>query len=377
MGEQGQEQHIILTALYQKGSDSQLIHFDAEGAPEKGAANALMYGVQQGYDRVGVAPPFYMTVGDPMPFWEIKNGQFEACHGFPDLEWSDDKVKQFCDEITASGAKASKPQDIYEHLYDKWVLPEQGARPKPYAMCTAGMTHRDFYLLQRDETPKQVEALVAAGRMDADMLKAWMHSGANNSNITGGMIFTGEMLHTMPEAYQPRSLKISHYEFAHHGAQAVINGELVHSDWHFDYKGERKFGSPSDAELAGKLLDDYLTDKIKRAYDDLQQGYTLGVDKRGRERVMASMEIDGQMRQVSFNRTYGQYTLQDDDIRQLIKGEEITVPVRSGPARVKLGEGTYMGHSYFGLQRTDMPQRRVPDVEEKGKQPTIEESLTQ
>ena len=54
------------------------------------------------------------------------------------------------------------------------------------------------------------------------------------------------------------------------------------------------------------------------------------------------------------------------ETKSLLKGNEISVPVRSGSAKVKLGEGEVNGHKYFGLQKTDTPthSRRLPDVPE-------------
>ena len=74
--------------------------------------------------------------------------------------------------------------------------------------------------------------------------------------------------------------------------------------------------------------------------------------------------MNGVQTPVHFSRTYGNYTLFAEDIVKLKKGEEISIPSRSGQAKVKLGENTYMGHKYIGLTRTDLPTKQTPDIKE-------------
>lgn len=363
---EGYEEHIVLAARYKKdGSPAEIVRFDAGGKPEAAAARALAFGVQNGYTSVGVGTPFYMTAcGEPMPYWSVENGNFSAYDDrYTDTEWRDKAVERRYNDLIEKGTKVPAPEDIYRHLHDPYVAPEGDVAPAEYEMYTKDLSHRDFYQLEK-KAAQFADELAAKGKMDEDMQNAWLRCGANDNNIAGHMIFTSEYLHTMPESYQPKSLVVTHGpEYAHHGAQAVINGELVEKRWHFDHKGEREFGAPSDEELAGKLVETYLIDKIARMHDgNAGSGYSLVTDRRGRERVVGNMEIDGEKKQVSFSRTYGDYTLDDADIKSLLDGGSITVPIRSGQASVKLGDGKYMGHPYFGLQRTDLPKRKLPDV---------------
>ena len=56
----------------------------------------------------------------------------------------------------------------------------------------------------------------------------------------------------------------------------------------------------------------------------------------------------------------------NSEIVSLLKGEEISIPLRSGTGTVKLGFGNINGHEYFGIQRTDLSkERRLPTAPEE------------
>ena len=92
--------------------------------------------------------------------------------------------------------------------------------------------------------------------------------------------------------------------------------------------------------------------------------YQIENGKNGKEYVVGQMNVNGDTKDVRFAKTYGTHEFNDSEIKSLLRGEEITISLRSGDAPVKLGDGSYMGHSYFGPQRTDLPEkvRRTPDI---------------
>lgn len=108
--------------------------------------------------------------------------------------------------------------------------------------------------------------------------------------------------------------------------------------------------------------------------------WTIQMSKKGEPYVNAKMEVNGEERDVHFKQTYGNHTLEDAEIKQLLQGESISIESRSGnPMSVKLGETKYMGREGFGLVRDDLPEkgaRRLPEVPEAaGAEKQDEQSL--
>ena len=105
----------------------------------------------------------------------------------------------------------------------------------------------------------------------------------------------------------------------------------------------------------------------KKDFSQLRPGeYELVQDKKGTPYIHGKPDFEGAPSEVYFKQTYGTHELTDMETKSLLKGHEISVPVRSGNAKVKLGEGEVNGHKYFGLQKTDTParSRRLPDAPE-------------
>ena len=261
------EKHPILaTVFYNDGDDQiEIIPFDGKDNPELAAAEALRYGVQCGYDHVGVSDVFDAGFGND--YWHISNGLVKTgvSHQYSHPDFDDAKVVDYYNQIVESGRVVSAPENIESGLYDPWA----GSKPKPYTMYTKDMNFYDFSLMKLRETPFQAKALLKAGRMDPKMQMAWERSRMNKENITGNpSAFTSEMLHLLPEEYRPKSLRINRNGL-NINAQAVIDGNLIERSWREDSKGFYKYGAPRDAEIAGRLVDDYLADRIKKLYDDL------------------------------------------------------------------------------------------------------------
>ena len=105
----------------------------------------------------------------------------------------------------------------------------------------------------------------------------------------------------------------------------------------------------------------------KKDFSQLKPGeYELVQDKKGTPYIHGKPDFEGAPSEVYFKQTYGTHELTDMETKALLKGNEISVPVRSGNAQVKLGEGQVNGHQYFGIQRADTPTRarRLPDAPE-------------
>lgn len=106
-------------------------------------------------------------------------------------------------------------------------------------------------------------------------------------------------------------------------------------------------------------------------FSQLKAGeYELVTDKKGTPYIHGKPDFEGAPSEVYFKQTYGTHELTDMETKSLLKGNEISVPVRSGNAKVKLGDGEVNGHKYFGIQRADTPAhaRRLPDAPEAPKQ---------
>lgn len=102
-------------------------------------------------------------------------------------------------------------------------------------------------------------------------------------------------------------------------------------------------------------------------FEQLKPGeYEIIHDKKGNPYIHGKADFKGAPAEVYFKQTYGTHELTDMETKSLLKGNEISIPVRSGNASVKLGEGKVNGHAYFGLQRTDIQaqSRRLPDTPE-------------
>jgi hypothetical protein len=105
----------------------------------------------------------------------------------------------------------------------------------------------------------------------------------------------------------------------------------------------------------------------KKDFSQLKTGeYEIVQDKKGIPYIHGKPDFEGAPSEVYFKQTYGAHELTDMETKSLLKGNEISVPVRSGNAQVKLGEGQINGHQYFGIQRTDQltRSRRLPDTPE-------------
>ena len=117
----------------------------------------------------------------------------------------------------------------------------------------------------------------------------------------------------------------------------------------------------------GGFPDSYDVKPIAPEKTPLKAGeYEVVQDKKGTPYIHGKPDFEGAPADAYFKQTYGNHELTDSETKALLKGDEISVPVRSGEAKVKLGEGEVHGHSYFGLQRTDIPERtrRLPDAPE-------------
>ena len=105
----------------------------------------------------------------------------------------------------------------------------------------------------------------------------------------------------------------------------------------------------------------------KKDFSQLKPGeYEIVQNKQGVPYIHGKPDFKGAPSEVYFKQTYGPHELTDMETKSLLKGNEISVPVRSGNAKVKLGEGEVNGHKYFGLQKIDTParSRRLPDAPE-------------
>ena len=356
------KENIILSAVYYNGNGEHrdMIPFDATENPEARIANALLYGAQKGYENVEVSSSFIASQGGA--YWRLQGDntiENAVSHEWDYPQIRDDKVAEAYQTVLQSGVTATQPQDIYAHL----DAPRSPNLPE-YKMYTSDMRAVDREIMKMSDIPRMVDELSQAGKMKPELAKAWEFSGMSMENrYRRGGNFTSEMMHNMPEQFQPKGVEMSRNGL-NFKASAEIDGKLVKGAWAFDSKGVYEYGAPTKSELAGKLVDDYMADQIKKDYDAMQRGYSIETNKKGKERVVADMVVDGKKKHVDFAKQYGPYDLQHDDISSLLQGKEITIPLRSGDATVKLGEGSYMGHAYFGVQRTDLPEkgRRIPDV---------------
>ena len=345
------EQHPILAAVYYNDDSGKrdIIHFDGYDTPEQHAADALLYGKQQGYKNVEVSSPFIASQGGA--YWRLNGDVVETgvSHEWDHKNISDEKIAALYAEGLASGKTADKPVDI-EACVNK---PRHSSRLQPYEMYTKDMSQRDFNLLEFNVTPQKVDALIQAGKMSSDMQAVWERSGLNRqSTITGQHVFTSEMLHLLPERYQPVGVKTSH-QGLNFTAEAEIDGKLMSRTWAYDGKGVYEYGAPSKAELAGHLLDDYMLDNIEREYDIMQKGFVVE-QRRGKDYAIG----DWNNQRVAFATSYGPHSFTDDEVKDLFAGNTITVGLRSGDARVALGDCSYNGHDYIGVKRVDMPQKK-------------------
>ena len=94
--------------------------------------------------------------------------------------------------------------------------------------------------------------------------------------------------------------------------------------------------------------------------------YALVQNKKGETYIHAQPGIEGAPTDIYFKNTYGSHEFNNSEIVSLLKGEEISIPLRSGTGTVKLGFGNINGHEYFGIQRTDLSkERRLPTAPEE------------
>ena len=357
------EKHPILATVFYNEGDKKItmIPFDGRDNPEAAAAKALVYGEQKGYDHVGVSDMYDAKFANA--YWRVSNGKVETgvSHEYSHPDWDDAKVASYYDKIKESGRTMPAPESIYKNLYEPWKPSKFGELPQPYEMHTKDMSFRDFSLMQLRETPTQAKALLDAGKMDPDMQLAWQRSGMNKENITGNsMAFTSEMLHLLPASYQPKSLHVTRSGLTT-DAEAVIGGNLLKGHWNEDPKGVHEFGYPPDSEIAGRLVDNYLADKIKKQYDDLQRGYELYQNDKGQTRVKADVELNGQSVSVDFPKVYNKHDLTHDEITTLVGGGEVPIQFKDKVAPIKIMEKNVFGHNSVTLGRTDMQtQRSLP-----------------
>ena len=88
--------------------------------------------------------------------------------------------------------------------------------------------------------------------------------------------------------------------------------------------------------------------------------WTTVQNKKGETYVQGTSTIENAPDVVYFKKNYGGHEFNDKEIASLLSGDEISIPTRSGQGSVKLGPGTVNGHDYFGVQRTDIPQKGRP-----------------
>lgn len=115
-----------------------------------------------------------------------------------------------------------------------------------------------------------------------------------------------------------------------------------------------------------KAMDEESDKKHNERQAAKADSYSIERGKNGKDYVISQMYIDGERKDVRFAKKYGFHELDDAEIRSLLSGDEITIPVRSGDAKVKLGEGMYMGHKYFGVQKTDFFKKNRRDFNISG-----------
>ena len=91
--------------------------------------------------------------------------------------------------------------------------------------------------------------------------------------------------------------------------------------------------------------------------------YEMVQNKRGESYIHGKPDFENAPEDVYFKPTYGAHQFSDQEVKSLLKGEELSIPMRSGEGTVKLGEGKVGGHDYFGVQRTDLTKERpLPNV---------------
>ena len=91
--------------------------------------------------------------------------------------------------------------------------------------------------------------------------------------------------------------------------------------------------------------------------------YEMIQNKHGEPYIHGKPNFEGAPKDVYFKPTYGTHQFSDQEVKSLLKGEELSIPMRSGEGTVKLGEGKVGGHDYFGVQRTDLTKERpLPNV---------------
>jgi hypothetical protein len=105
-----------------------------------------------------------------------------------------------------------------------------------------------------------------------------------------------------------------------------------------------------------------------QAQKSLAKGeYELVQNKRGEPYIHGKPDFENAPEDVYFKPTYGMHQFSDQEVKSLLKGEELSIPMRSGEGNVKLGEGKIGDHEYFGVQRTDITKERplpnIPDVQ--------------
>ena len=146
-------------------------------------------------------------------------------------------------------------------------------------------------------------------------------------------------------------------EVARAGMQALI--QFIHPE-------EAKTAQPAPQKPAPQTQTQEQPAE-KKDFSQLKPGeYEIIQDKKGTPYIHGKPDYKGAPAEAYFKQTYGTHELTDMETKTLLKGNEISIPVRSGQAQVKLGEGQINGHPYFGLQRTDIPEktRRLPDAPE-------------
>ena len=104
--------------------------------------------------------------------------------------------------------------------------------------------------------------------------------------------------------------------------------------------------------------------------------YEMVQNKRGEPYIHGKPDFENAPEDVYFKSTYGSHQFSDQEVKSLLKGEELSIPMRSGEGTIKLGEGKVGNHEYFGVQRTDLTKERalpnIPDTQPTT--PEIQES---
>ena len=360
--------NLIFHARYasKDGKKNYMYEFDASENPEKAIASALFTGVQTAWDDVSVGDWTLPLYNNQM--WAIKNNQVVETDLPRDLTIGSlidfQTMKQYYNDITAGKITWMETPDINEFVNKTTDKP--GTPYKFYTDDNPDYQRGTIILEYNYELTKNiVDALDKKDAIPADLKEYYNNSALKPDNHElYESSFTSQMIHLLPEELQPKNIQVDSHDPYNIKAQCQIGNDIINRTYHMDPKSISNFGTPPDAEVTGYMLNNYIADRLLHLYDKEINGFDIKQNKKGKDYVFTEIEMNGVQTPVHFSRTYGNYTLFAEDIVKLKKGEEISIPSRSGQAKVKLGENTYMGHKYIGLTRTDLPTKQTPDIKE-------------